>query len=356
MKERILHNKKVASVVLSSSIALSSCGGDKAPSPSPDFTITKNVVSTLIPETSTPPPGITITPATETATPVPTETPAVKGPEYGHASIEQMESVPAEVQAKLKEILEGKDVDIIGNRATVSRDPELADRETCMEAVRDNPKEIQCTSMSDIRLNLEGFSDALKRLDDASPAAVELIRDADGGKLPYIKAYEGDSTNIANIPLTDQDPNKVIISYHFSAAPDDRSMMLPSTTTNISADVYRVGDWMIIQDDIYTVDGIGSKEGMTENSKTAALMNDSVASMANAGYKKAGLEHGGAQYALTSAEGQYIAKNLSSQLYEYFQPGRTTTSTYAEINSIIRVRGDYYYPMSNGNEFTRNNN
>ncbi len=139
MKERILHNKKVASVVLSSGIALASCGGDKSPSPSPDFTATIGTIRTIVPgsETSTLPPGITITPPaetqtqvpsvtsvpTETATTVPPETPAVRGPEYGHASIEQMEGVPAEVQAKLMEILKDKDVDIeiIGNRVIVYR-------------------------------------------------------------------------------------------------------------------------------------------------------------------------------------------------------------------------------------------
>ncbi len=334
----------------------------------PDSTQPAGAVGTMIPgsETSTLPPGITVTPPaetpsatsipTETATTTPTEAPAVRGPEYGHASIEQMEGVPAEVKAKLKEILEGADVDIIGNRATVSRDPELADREKCLEAIKDNPKEVPCTSMEELSIDLEEFPDGLAKLDAASAAGIKLIRDADGGELPYIKAIVGGTTTIGNIPLTDQDPNKVIISYHFTAVPDERSMLLPASSTNSSVEVWKIGDWMFIKDDIFAIDGIGSRGNMTQDWKAASLMNDSIASLASTGFKKTDLVYGGAPYALTSGEGKQIASEYSTQLYNYFQPGRTTTSSGADIKSIINVKGKYYYKSNSGQDIIHDNN
>lgn len=323
--------------------------------PTPDSTLPAGAVSTPTPDfeaTSTAPAGFTITPE---ATKPAIETPVVRGPEHGHASVEQMEGVPAEVKAVLEEINKDKNKEIIGNRYLLTMDPELADREMCLEFINGdtNPVEQPCQSMSDVSLKLNRFPNALELLDAASPAAVELIRDADNGTLPYIRAYVGDTNTVENISLTAQDPNKVIISYHYSAEPDDRALMTPSSSSRITPEVYQVGEWMIFRPKVYTLGAIGNDADGNTKFALAEQMNNTLASFANAGYKKTGAEYGTASYALTTAEKQFIAKTYSPELWEYFQPGRTATSTNSTIDSIIEVEGIYHFKMLNGEDFTR---
>lgn len=338
---------KASVVVLGAGLADAACGGGSKnslpSSPTPGETRNSTISNTQVLETQAP-----ATP--EAPTPAPTEAPAEIPGEHGYSSVEKMPDVPKEVQEKIEEILGKSDKDVITKRSIIAREEGYDERTTCPERL-DKPNTSKgCTSIDDIKLNTADYPDSADRLDALGLEGLKILAERDGGT-PLIKAYDGDTVVIKDIPLT-QDPSKVIFVYEFingiqKAGAPERTIIAPTSGRGYTDIVHTVGEWAIINQRIYVEDALGyniSETDITERFVTAGAITTGTASRAYPGLKAAPLKHGETEFQVSQAAAETVGRGFHLRLYPITEPNRSEVNDGKNgiINSILRANGEYH--------------